>query len=147
MDQYAEEAMYVAGGTDLIPNMKHRLFEPTHLIALKSVSELSGIREENGYLRIGAAETLAEVARHQEVRKLFPALSDAAGHIAGPQLRNSGTIGGNLCLDTDAPTTIRHHFGVVHWAIALRKTARFATLPVLVRNVSQLTQLIHHQYL
>ena len=76
MDQYAEEAMYVAGGTDLIPNMKHRLFEPTHLIALKSVSELSGIREENGYLRIGAAETLAEVARHQEVKKLFPALSD-----------------------------------------------------------------------
>ena len=48
MSQYAEEAMYVAGGTDLIPNMKHRLFEPAHLIALKSVSELSGIREENG---------------------------------------------------------------------------------------------------
>ncbi|MEC7808449.1 MAG: FAD binding domain-containing protein, partial [Gemmatimonadota bacterium] len=100
MSQYAEEAMYVAGGTDLIPNMKHRLFEPAHLIALKSVSELSGIREENGYLRIGAAETLAEVARHPGVQKLFPALSDAAGHVAGPQLRNAGTIGGNLCLDT-----------------------------------------------
>jgi len=100
MSQYAEEAMYVAGGTDLIPNMKHRLFEPTHLIALKSVSELSGIREENGYLRIGAAETLAEVARNPGVQKLFPALSDAAGHVAGPQLRNAGTIGGNLCLDT-----------------------------------------------
>ena len=84
MDQYAEEAMYVAGGTDLIPNMKHRLFEPTHLIALKGVSELSGIRKENGYLRIGAAETLAEVARHPGVQKLFPALSDAAGHVAGP---------------------------------------------------------------
>jgi 4-hydroxybenzoyl-CoA reductase subunit beta len=100
MDQYAEEAMYVAGGTDLIPNMKHRLFEPTHLIALKSVTELSGIREENGDLRIGSAETLAEVAGHPEVQKLFPALADAAGHVAGPQLRNAGTIGGNLCLDT-----------------------------------------------
>lgn len=72
MSQYAEEAMYVAGGTDLIPNMKHRLFEPTHLIALKSVSELSGIREENGYLRIGAAETLAEVARNPGVKNYFP---------------------------------------------------------------------------
>ena len=100
MDQYAEEAMYVAGGTDLIPNMKHRLFEPTHLIALKSVTALSGIREENGDLRIGSAETLTEVAGHPEVQKLFPALADAAGHVAGPQLRNAGTIGGNLCLDT-----------------------------------------------
>ena len=92
--------MYVAGGTDLVPNMKHRLFEPSHLIALKGVEELGGIREDDGQLRIGAGETLAAVARDELVRSRFPALASAAGHVAGPQLRNAGTIGGNVCLDT-----------------------------------------------
>jgi 4-hydroxybenzoyl-CoA reductase subunit beta len=92
--------MYVAGGTDLIPNMKHRLFEPEHLIALKQLPELGGIAEEDGWLRIGAAETLTTVASDTSVRERFPALAKAAGHVAGPQLRNSGTIGGNICLDT-----------------------------------------------
>ena len=100
MGQYAGEAMYVAGGTDLIPNMKHRLFEPSHLVALKGIAELSGIRIDDGHLRIGAAETLSRVASNAEVVSRFPALADAAAHVAGPQLRNSGTIGGNLCLDT-----------------------------------------------
>ena len=100
MGEHAGDAMYVAGGTDLIPNMKHRLFEPAHLIALKGVEELRGIREEDGYLRLGAAETLTHVSVHPGVRSLFPALAEAASHVAGPQLRNMGTIGGNLCLDT-----------------------------------------------
>ncbi len=100
MGEHVGDAMYVAGGTDLIPNMKHRLFEPGHLVALKGIEELRGIRIEDGYVRIGAAETLSHVASHREVVSRFPALADAAGHIAGPQLRNSGTIGGNLCLDT-----------------------------------------------
>lgn len=100
MGEYAGEAMYIAGGTDLIPNMKHRLFEPSHLIALKGVTELKGVREENGHLRIGAGETLTAVAASDDVRSRFPALSEAAAHVAGPQLRNAGTIGGNLCLDT-----------------------------------------------
>jgi 4-hydroxybenzoyl-CoA reductase subunit beta len=92
--------MYVAGGTDLIPNMKHRLFEPDHLIALKQIEELKGIDEREGWLRIGAAETLSAVASSPAVRERFPALAKAAAHVAGPQLRNSGTIGGNVCLDT-----------------------------------------------
>jgi len=92
--------MPVAGGTDLIPNMKHRLFEPGHLVALKGLRELKGIREENGHVRLGAAETLADIAESDLVRTRFPALADAAGHVAGPQLRNMATIGGNLCLDT-----------------------------------------------
>jgi len=98
--EHAEDAMYVAGGTDLIPNMKHRLFEPGHLIALRGVRELGGIEDAGDHVRIGAGETLASVARSPLVRARFPALADAAGHVAGPQLRNSGTIGGNLCLDT-----------------------------------------------
>ena len=92
--------MPIAGGTDLVPNMKHRLFEPKHLVALKGIAELKGIREEDGALRIGAAETLTSVASNPSVRARFPALADAAGHVAGPQLRNAGTLGGNLCLDT-----------------------------------------------
>jgi 4-hydroxybenzoyl-CoA reductase subunit beta len=98
--EHAGDVMPVAGGTDLLPNMKHRLFEPGHLVALKGVAELRGIRREEGALRIGAAETLTAVARHPEVRKRFAALAEAAGHVAGPQIRNMGTLGGNLCLDT-----------------------------------------------
>ena len=98
--EHAGEAMYIAGGTDLVPNMKHRLFEPAHLIALKGIGTLRGIHQDGDHLRIGAGETLADVSMHAEVMALFPALADAAGHVAGPQLRNSGTIGGNACLDT-----------------------------------------------
>jgi 4-hydroxybenzoyl-CoA reductase subunit beta len=100
MGEHAGDAMYIAGGTDLVPNMKHRLFEPGHLIALKGISELKGIREQDGVLRIGAAETLTTVAQDERVRARFPALAEAAAHVAGPQLRNAGTIGGNVCLDT-----------------------------------------------
>ena len=100
MAEHGSEAMFVSGGTDLIPNMKHRLFEPRHLIALKSVGELKGIERDGDDLRIGAAETLASVSRNDEVNALFPALAEAARHVAGPQLRNAGTIGGNVCLDT-----------------------------------------------
>jgi 4-hydroxybenzoyl-CoA reductase subunit beta len=100
MGEHAGDAMYIAGGTDLVPNMKHRLFEPGHLIALRGIEDLEGIREEDGHLRIGAAESLTSVATSPEVRSRFPALATAAAHVAGPQLRNSATLGGNVCLDT-----------------------------------------------
>jgi 4-hydroxybenzoyl-CoA reductase subunit beta len=100
-----EDAMPIAGGTDLMPNMKHRLFSPNHLVALKGIREMRGIRlaegEEGGtHLWIGAGETLADVARNPLVREHFPSLAEAAGAVAGPQIRNQGTLGGNLCLDT-----------------------------------------------
>jgi 4-hydroxybenzoyl-CoA reductase subunit beta len=100
LGEHAGDVMPVAGGTDLVPNMKHRLFEPGHLVALKGLAELKGIREDDGWLRIGAAETLTAVASDPTVRRLFHALAEAAGNVAGPQLRNMGTLGGNLCLDT-----------------------------------------------
>ena len=98
--EFGADAMYVAGGTDLVPNMKHRLFEPAHLIALRGLPELRGVEVRNGDLRIGAGESLTAVANDARVREHFPALAEAAAHVAGPQLRNAGTIGGNLCLDT-----------------------------------------------
>jgi 4-hydroxybenzoyl-CoA reductase subunit beta len=105
-------ALPIAGGTDLVPNMKHRLFTPDHLVALGGVAEMRGIRmlgadgretEDVGVARelaIGACETLAAVSRDPRVRQHFPSLASAAGQVAGPQIRNRGTIGGNLCLDT-----------------------------------------------
>ena len=100
LSQHAGDAVPIAGGTDLVPNMKHRLFEPGHLVALKGVQEMRGFREVDCYLEIGAAETLTAVAAHPLVRHHFPSLAEAAAHVAGPQLRNAGTIGGNVCLDT-----------------------------------------------
>jgi 4-hydroxybenzoyl-CoA reductase subunit beta len=76
------------------------LFTPEHVIALKQIGELHGIEERAGELVIGAAETLTAVSRHPAVRGRFSSLARAAGSVAGPQLRNMGTIGGNLCLDT-----------------------------------------------
>jgi 4-hydroxybenzoyl-CoA reductase subunit beta len=93
-------ARLIAGGTDLVPNMKHGLFTPEHLIALKQVPELHGVDMRDGEIIIGAAETLSAVARNPLVRTHAPALAQAAGSVAGPQLRNMGTIGGNVCLDT-----------------------------------------------
>ncbi|CAN5771432.1 xanthine dehydrogenase family protein subunit M [soil metagenome] len=100
-----DDAMAIAGGTDLMPNMKHRLFSPNHLVALKGIREMRGIElttTEAGVreLRIGAGETLSEIAHNPLVVEHLPSLAEAAGAVAGPQIRNQGTIGGNLCLDT-----------------------------------------------
>ena len=98
--EHAEDAMLMAGGTDLMPNMKHRLFSPSHVIALKGIPSLHGITVRDGTLAIGAAESLTTISRHPLVRTHAPSLAEAAGLVAGPQLRNMGTIGGNICLDT-----------------------------------------------
>ncbi|MFW6078255.1 MAG: FAD binding domain-containing protein [Gemmatimonadota bacterium] len=110
LDEHGDDAMPVAGGTDLVPNMKHRLFSPGHLVALKGIAELRGIEAVDGELRIGATETLSAVSRHPLVRRHFASLARAAGNVAGPQLRNMGTIGGNLCLDTRCTYYNQTHF-------------------------------------
>src|SRR5688500_4574640 len=99
--RHPEDAMLIAGGTDVMPNMKHRLFTPNHLIGLKQIPDLHGIRiENNDQIVIGAGESLAAIARNPLLQKHARSLTQAAGSVAGPQLRNMGTIGGNLCLDT-----------------------------------------------
>ncbi|MGI9627609.1 MAG: FAD binding domain-containing protein [Longimicrobiales bacterium] len=97
---HGDEAMPLAGGTDLMPNMKHRLFTPAHVVALGGISEMRGVSIDGESLRIGALETLADVATNALVQKHAPSLAQAAGLVAGPQLRNMGTLGGNICLDT-----------------------------------------------
>ncbi len=100
LESHGDAAMPISGGTDLVPNMKHRLFTPGHLVALKGIDELYGIEERDGELLIGAAETLTSVATSPLVCSRLPALAEVAGSIAHPMIRNQGTIGGNICLDT-----------------------------------------------
>lgn len=95
------EARYIAGGTDLNPNMKHRLFTPDMVVDLGGIAEMRGISNaDDGSLRIGAMTTLTEVAESNDVGKRYPGLTQAAGLVSGPQLRNMGTLGGNVMLDT-----------------------------------------------
>ena len=101
LSEHGSAAMPIAGGTDLVPNMKHRLFTPAHLVSLRRVVELQGFAEqEDGVLRIGAAESLDAVSRNSAVLDRWPMLAHACARISGPQLRRVGTIGGNVCLDT-----------------------------------------------
>ena len=100
--EFGDDAMPIAGGTDLMPNMKHRLFTPGHVVSLNGIGAMRGIgfNAAGDRLRIGALEKLADVSSHPAVRSRCPGLAEAAGLVAGPQLRNMGTIGGNVCLDT-----------------------------------------------
>lgn len=99
--EHGDRAMLVAGGTDLLPNLKHKLFEPSLLVSLAGVEELRGVEAlPDGTLSIGAMESLASLAEHPLVRQRAPALAQAVGLISGPQLRNMGTLGGNVMLDT-----------------------------------------------
>ncbi len=94
-------AMLMAGGTDVLPNMKHRLFTPQVVIGLRHVLSLRGIAYSPDHgLRIGANVTLNEIANSPLIRSHYPALAQAAEVVSTPQLRQMGTIGGNLCLDT-----------------------------------------------
>ncbi len=98
--RFGEDAMYSAGGTDLYPNMKRKQCTPNTLIGLNELKELRLINTDDDGISLGSGISLNEVANHPEIQKLYPALSKAASLVSAPQLRNMGTIGGNLCLDT-----------------------------------------------
>ncbi len=99
--QEGDAAMLVAGGTDLFPNMKRRQFTPQALIGLRGIKALKNISgsPDQGF-RLGAGVTLATIAEHPALQQHYSALATAAGSVSTPQLRNAGTIGGNLLLDT-----------------------------------------------
>lgn len=87
-----EEAQPLSGGQTLIPTLKQRLAMPSTLVSLTGIDELKGIKNEGGTLTIGGATCHADVAKDGS----YPALSDLAGHIGDPHVRNRGTIGGSL---------------------------------------------------
>lgn len=91
---------FVAGGTDLMVNLRHGIGSPRVLVDLRDIPELRQIAVGPSGLAIGAAVTLAEMIDHGELGARYPALSSAARSVAAPAHREAGTVGGNLCLDT-----------------------------------------------
>ena len=96
----APNARAIAGGTDLVANLRRGLERPDTLVDLGGVPGLADIRMANGALTLGACATLARLALEPLVQSRFPALSVAAKAVAGPGHRSTATVGGNLCLDT-----------------------------------------------
>ena len=96
----AGAARYLAGGTDLVVNMRRGIVEADCLVDLSGVEELQTLRLDSRGAVIGAGVNLHALAAHGSIRKDYPAIAEAAAMIAGPQHRRMGTVGGNLCLDT-----------------------------------------------
>ena len=87
----------LAGGLDLIGEMKQHLVEPETVVSISGLDELKTIQDDGDKIRIGAGVTLCEIARHESIRKRYTALAEAASQVGSPQIRHAGTLGGNLC--------------------------------------------------
>jgi xanthine dehydrogenase YagS FAD-binding subunit len=135
LDRFGPRAWILAGGLDTFDWLKDRTKRTEAVIDVSSVSELTGIKDVNGGLEIGAATTLTEVVRNPMVQERFKLLHDAAELVASPQIRNQGTIGGNVSQDTrcwyyrsgwpcyraggnicyaDTPTAINREHAILH---------------------------------
>ena len=101
---YGERCAIMGGGTDLIPRLKRRCIPTRHLVSIRRIRELSGIsRKEGGSVFIGAGVILRDIIDDRLVSKSYPLLARAGQSVATNQLRNMGTLGGNLCLDNRCP--------------------------------------------
>jgi xanthine dehydrogenase YagS FAD-binding subunit len=98
--KHGADALVFAGGLDSMDWLKDRLKRPKAVVDLSQIAELKGIREANGGLEIGAMTPLTEIVRHPVVREKYSILMEAAELVASPQIRNQGTIGGNVSQDT-----------------------------------------------
>src|SRR5678815_3845520 len=135
LNRYGSDAWIMAGGMDSFDWLKDRIKRPSVVIELSQVTELRGIKERDGGLEIGAATTLTEIVRHPRVREKFMLLAEAAELVASPQIRNQGTVGGNVSQDTrcwyyragwscyraggnicyaDTPTAINREHAILH---------------------------------
>jgi 4-hydroxybenzoyl-CoA reductase subunit beta len=99
--KHAPDLKVIAGGTDLIPSMRQKLFAPKYVLDIRGIRELRGIRPlAGGGVEIGALATLTEIEHSDFLRQHYPVLVEAGATVASPILRNMGTLGGNICLDT-----------------------------------------------
>ncbi len=95
-DSWADAAV-LAGGTDLISLMKDYVVSPKRVVNIKGIKELHAVSQQGGGMRLGATATIEEVLNYAPVRNNFPALYEAARGITSPQIRNMGTVGGDIC--------------------------------------------------
>jgi 4-hydroxybenzoyl-CoA reductase subunit beta len=100
LDGEGTSAMPLAGGTDLLPNMKRRQQVPQTLMSLRHIKSLTQVQLSDSGSRLGACLTLSDIAEDQRFRNGMMALVQAASQVATPQIRNMATLGGNICLDT-----------------------------------------------
>ena len=100
LDGPRDATLVIAGGTDAVPNLKHGLHEPLRIVHLTRVRELHFVREDAEGLHLGPLVTLTELTRLPQIARDFSGVAKAAAQVASPQIRNMGTLGGNLCLDT-----------------------------------------------
>jgi 4-hydroxybenzoyl-CoA reductase subunit beta len=101
LNQHVGNIRVLAGGTDLIPSMRQKLFEPLFVLDLRGIAALRGINQmDDGSVEIGALTPLRAIERSGFLHQHYPVLTEAAATVASPVLRNMGTIGGNICLDT-----------------------------------------------
>jgi 4-hydroxybenzoyl-CoA reductase subunit beta len=101
MAKHDGEVKVVGGGTDLLPSMKQKLFTPAFVMDLRGIAALRGIKDVPGEgVEIGALTSLTDVEHSALIRRDFPVLYEAVKTVASPVLRNMGTLGGNVCLDT-----------------------------------------------
>ncbi|HHH11625.1 MAG TPA: 4-hydroxybenzoyl-CoA reductase, partial [Sorangium sp.] len=110
MARFGERARFIAGGTDMLPNMKHGLVAPQQLVSLRNIEALRGVRREADHIVVGAMTSLDVVANHPEVRRYAAALAQACAAVGGPHHRRMGTLGGNVCLDTRCVYYNQTHF-------------------------------------
>ena len=96
MSEYREQLRVLAGGTEITGRLKHRLASPAYVLSLKRVNGLAGIKQKKKELVIGATTTLSEVADSHLIANLFQSVSEAAGLVAAPAIRNVATVAGNL---------------------------------------------------
>lgn len=108
--EHGDSAQILAGGTDLLPNMKHGVATPDVVVGLWSVPDLIGIHDEPDRIEVGARTTLHALGESELVQRYLPSLAKAVRAVAGPQLRRMGTIGGNVCLDTRCVFINQTHF-------------------------------------
>jgi 4-hydroxybenzoyl-CoA reductase subunit beta len=121
LDRHGAKAKLLAGGTDVMPNLKHGLYEPEVVIALSAIDELRGVRVVDGALEVGALTTLEEIEAHPLVLARAPGLAQAAHAVAGPTQRTMGTLGGNVCLDTRCVWINQTHFWRKSLGFCLKK--------------------------
>ena len=107
-----DEALYVAGGTDMLVNVRRGIEQPKNLVDLSAIHGMKSITVNSEGLHIGAGVTLKELHGHEAVVKNYTAISHSAKAVAGATHQMYGTVGGNLCLDTRCLFTIRVNGGV-----------------------------------